>query len=356
MEIDVQALINLISPILLRMPKFSEKAVDGLIHKIGADGWDLSKDLSKKAFTLLHPRIDNDPEVKEAVQLFVDEPNSKASKALLGKQLKKILENDESLARELALLIRSDSDMHKTISTIEVDTIKSSGNHNPVQVGTGNISNISIGQGRDITIQTLPKESLNSNEKGEGLNPFHNILLEKLRRFEGTDRYRELLENPKNYGSTSTVESLKVYVVGLGADIVFLFTVVSNLITSKIIFFVIFGIVFLIFSLAGAVFLISKIVQCYREISQGKRLIYTQKILAVAVFVINLYRENNQLRTVLFQDSYNNRYYANPHSSYDGSTLCEGDLGVVYLQKGNKIQDHNTEYVILGFELASRFE
>lgn len=140
-------LIAILSPALPYLSGISEKAGDGLIHKIGADGWDRAK----KVLALLRPKIDKDPEAQEAVQHLLNEPNSQGCKALLRMQLKKMLENDPQLAKEIALLIRSDSGTSKKIATTKVDTINTPGSNNTVQVGTGNIS---IGQGRDIKIET----------------------------------------------------------------------------------------------------------------------------------------------------------------------------------------------------------
>ena len=43
MQIDVPALIALISPALPFLYNVSEKTADGMIHKMGADTWDRTK-------------------------------------------------------------------------------------------------------------------------------------------------------------------------------------------------------------------------------------------------------------------------------------------------------------------------
>lgn len=147
MSIDASALIAFLSPVLPFLSGISEKAADGLMHKMGADGWDRAKKVS----ALLRPKINNDPEAQEAVQHLINEPNSQGCKASLRMQLKKILKNDPQLAREIALLIGGDSDTPTRIATTKVDTINTPDSNNTVQVGTGNIS---IGEGRDIKIET----------------------------------------------------------------------------------------------------------------------------------------------------------------------------------------------------------
>lgn len=139
MQIDVPALIALISPALPFLYNVSEKTADGMIHKMGADTWDRVK----KILTKLRPYLINNSNAQEAIQIFIDEPNSLSSKVLLRNQLEKILEDNKQLAREIIPLIKIDSD------TIKTNTIKSSGSYNTIQKGDRNIS---IGKGRDITI------------------------------------------------------------------------------------------------------------------------------------------------------------------------------------------------------------
>ena len=139
MQIDVPALIALISPALPFLYNVSEKTADGMIHKMGADTWDRTK----KILTKLRPYLINNSNAQEAIQIFIDEPNNLSSKVLLRNQLEKILEDNKQLAREIAPLIKRSS------NTIETITIESSGSYNTIQKGD---KNISIGRGRDITI------------------------------------------------------------------------------------------------------------------------------------------------------------------------------------------------------------
>lgn len=155
MQINVATLITFLSPVLPFLLGVGEKTADGFIHKMGADAWDRAK----KILFLLRPQIDQDPEAKEVVELFIDEPNSKASRILLRKKFTEILKNNKQLAQEIFFLMGSDPDIPKIVSNIKADTIKSSGSRNTIQVGTDNIS---IGQGRDIKIQTSAKDNLNS--------------------------------------------------------------------------------------------------------------------------------------------------------------------------------------------------
>jgi hypothetical protein len=154
MQIDVVALINFLSPALPLLLGVGEKTADGFIHKMGSDGWDLAK----KVLALLRPQIDSDPEAQEAVQLFIDEPNGKASRVLLRNKFAEILENNKKLAKKIFYLIESDSD---SFTNIKVDKIRSSGNKKTMKVRGNN--NIVIGQGKDINIQN--KDNFNSSKK-----------------------------------------------------------------------------------------------------------------------------------------------------------------------------------------------
>ena len=153
---DVADLISFVSPALPLLLGVSEKTADGFIHKMGSDAWDRAK----KILCLLRPHIEDDPKAQKALQRFIDEPNSKTSQILLGDKFAAILENNKQLAKEIVFLMKSDSNIPKIVSNIKADTIRSSGSRNTIQVGTDNIS---IGQGRDITIQTSAKDNLNSS-------------------------------------------------------------------------------------------------------------------------------------------------------------------------------------------------
>lgn len=120
---DVPALLALISPALPVLSNLSEKSADGMIHKMGADTWDRAK----KILTKLKPNLINNSDAQEAVQIFIDDPNNLASKFLLRNQFKKILEDNKQLAREIAPLIKIDSD------TIKTNTIETSASYNTIQ-------------------------------------------------------------------------------------------------------------------------------------------------------------------------------------------------------------------------------
>ncbi len=117
---------------------------------MGADAWDRAK----KILSLLRPQINDDPKAKEAVELFIDEPNSKASGVLLRNKFTEILERNEQLTKEIVFIMESNPEIPKTGFNIKTNTIKSSGSRNTIQIGTDNIS---IGQGRDIQIHTSEK-------------------------------------------------------------------------------------------------------------------------------------------------------------------------------------------------------
>lgn len=103
MEINIAALISLLTPLLL---KVGEKVCDGVIEQVGSDVWNRAKQVWYK----LRPKIEADPDAQKAVQYFVNQPDAQMSQDFLSAQLKKILENDKVLAKEIALLIETDSD------------------------------------------------------------------------------------------------------------------------------------------------------------------------------------------------------------------------------------------------------
>ena len=84
MNIDINSLISLLSPVAPLLLNPCEKIADGFIHKIGADSFDKVKKITDK----LRPHLKGNPDTKKTVELFINEPNNQASKELLRRDLK----------------------------------------------------------------------------------------------------------------------------------------------------------------------------------------------------------------------------------------------------------------------------
>jgi len=86
-----------LTPFLPYLLKAGEKAAEEAGKKFGADAWDRAKYLWGK----LRPKVKSKPAAQEAVQDAASAPNDEDVQASLRLQLKKLLAEDESLAREV---------------------------------------------------------------------------------------------------------------------------------------------------------------------------------------------------------------------------------------------------------------
>jgi len=94
----VPAITGFLSPFLPLLMKMPEKAVEEVGKKMGAGAWDTAENLWNK----LWPSLKDKPAAREAAEDAAADPKDADALAALRLQLKKLLEADEDLARELA--------------------------------------------------------------------------------------------------------------------------------------------------------------------------------------------------------------------------------------------------------------
>jgi hypothetical protein len=106
MPIDVallsSALTTFLAPLLPYLVKGGEKAAEEVGGKVAEAGMDLAKRIWGK----LRPAVESKPAAQEAVQDVAREPDQEDPRAALRLQLKKLLEQDPTLAQELASLLQ----------------------------------------------------------------------------------------------------------------------------------------------------------------------------------------------------------------------------------------------------------
>jgi hypothetical protein len=101
---DVTTLANdlalLLTPVLPYLLKAGEKAAEEAGKKLGSDMWDRTRAIWAK----LRPMVEAKPAAREAVQDAAAAPNDEDIQAALRVQLKKLLAEDEGLAKGIARL------------------------------------------------------------------------------------------------------------------------------------------------------------------------------------------------------------------------------------------------------------
>jgi hypothetical protein len=224
-----------------------------------------------------------------------------------------------------------------------------------IQIGKDNIN---IGTANDITIQNiyegLKPEVIHDTIEYllEQRDTSRNRLIKQLRKFEKTNKCSELIRNPKKIGFISTSKLLISHIMLL---VVFLFVLYYvypfNSIIYEIDFFLKISAFISIVCLVCIIYLIWQIVKYSRKIYRGEYITKTKHVYAIPVVVIRLHRTNDRLTRVSFSDSHNQAYYAVPHGNFEGSILCENDLGVAYLQERKSNLECDAKYVLMGFEL-----
>ena len=149
--IDIAALTALLSPFLPYLLKGGEKAAEEAGKRLGGDSWDWLKQIWDK----LQPKVEEKPALKEVVADVATNPQDDDYRAALRGQLKKLLEQDSVLARELTqLLQQKPQTIGSSIGNIIAggDVSVSTGNQTVSQSGGG----INIGQARDVSIGQPP--------------------------------------------------------------------------------------------------------------------------------------------------------------------------------------------------------
>jgi hypothetical protein len=259
------------------------------------------------------------------------------------RQLKKILEKIE-LGKHTA------QDLDIIREALKLDRNESLS----IQIGSNNIN---IGTANDINIQNIYnglKPEIIRKTFGELLEQPENVrdrLIKKLRQFERTNRCFELLNNPQKFGFISTYKLLLFYSIILLFLSCVLYIIVSDLTSYNIDFFKKIKNLILIIYLILILYFIGQIIKYSSKIYRGEHITKTKQLYAIPVVVIRIHRTDDRLTRVAFSDSHNRPYYAVPHSNFDGSIICETDLGVAYLQKKKSNTECDAKYVLVGFEL-----
>lgn len=96
-----QLLTTTLIPFLPYLMKAGEKASETLGEKLGGGGWDLAKSLWDR----LQSKFESKPLALEAAKEAAASPDDEDMQATFRGQLKKLLAEDESLARELSKLL-----------------------------------------------------------------------------------------------------------------------------------------------------------------------------------------------------------------------------------------------------------
>jgi hypothetical protein len=89
------------APFLPRLLKFGDKAAEAAAKKIGGDTWEYTKSLWAKIW----PKLEASPAAKEAISDAASMPDDEDALAALRLQIRKLLTQDQGLAREIAGLI-----------------------------------------------------------------------------------------------------------------------------------------------------------------------------------------------------------------------------------------------------------
>lgn len=92
-----QAVTTTLIPVLPYLLKAGEKAAEESGKKIGGEAWEWAKEL----WTKLRPKVEAKPAALEAAQEVATTPDDKDAQAALRVQFKKLLAEDEALAREV---------------------------------------------------------------------------------------------------------------------------------------------------------------------------------------------------------------------------------------------------------------
>ena len=120
MGIDFVYLTNLLSPILPFLIKGGEEAAKEAGKQFGVDAWEKAKAVWGK----LNPKIEAKEAAKEAVEDLARTPEDQDLQTALRVQLKKLLEKDELLAKEILQIINKDS----STGTLDASNIELEGN------------------------------------------------------------------------------------------------------------------------------------------------------------------------------------------------------------------------------------
>jgi hypothetical protein len=108
--IDIATLSAFISPFLPYLTQLGKKATDKAVEsaagKFGEAGWQKAQAIWLK----LNPKVEVKPAALEAVTDAIDNPDDAAYQTVLQVQLKKLLDRDPDLAKDIEQILAEESD------------------------------------------------------------------------------------------------------------------------------------------------------------------------------------------------------------------------------------------------------
>ncbi|WP_414589586.1 hypothetical protein [Scytonema sp. PCC 10023] len=102
---DVVVLTKFLAPFLPFLMNVGNKVFDGAVAKAGEDAWDKAKAVWAK----LQPKVQTKPAALEAAADVAKAPDDEDLQVALRVQLKKLLEQDELLAQEIARIMQENA-------------------------------------------------------------------------------------------------------------------------------------------------------------------------------------------------------------------------------------------------------
>lgn len=102
---DVVVLTKFLAPFLPFLMNVGNKVFDGAVAKAGEDAWDKAKAVWAK----LQPKVETKPAALEAAADVAKAPDDEDLRVALRVQLKKLLEQDELLAQEIARIMQENA-------------------------------------------------------------------------------------------------------------------------------------------------------------------------------------------------------------------------------------------------------
>ncbi len=102
---DVVLLTKFLAPFLPFLMNVGNKVFDGAVAKAGEDAWDKAKAVWAK----LQPKVETKPAALEAAADVAKAPDDEDLRVALRVQLKKLLEQDELLAQEIARIMQENT-------------------------------------------------------------------------------------------------------------------------------------------------------------------------------------------------------------------------------------------------------
>jgi hypothetical protein len=142
MTMDVSELAKQLAPILIQFLPYLVKAGGTVAEeagkKLGGESWDKVKSLWGK----LQPKVETKPAAQEAVQDVAQNPKDEDAQAALRQQIKKILGEDEALAREIEPMVKSLQQANVTVVASGDRSVAVGGNVTGGTIITGDANSV----------------------------------------------------------------------------------------------------------------------------------------------------------------------------------------------------------------------